>query len=101
MLAREAMDMKSDAPPPVERPHTLTIEGRSRAVITGVTDVDNFNDTMIVMNTSAGAMTLIGSALHISRLNLDDGQLLVEGQIDALEYDERARGKGGLSRLFK
>jgi sporulation protein YabP len=66
-----------------------------------VTDVDNFNDAMIVMNTSAGAMTLIGSSLHISRLNLDDGQLLVEGQIDALEYDERARGKGGLSRLFK
>ena len=93
--------MKSDAPPPVERPHTLTLEGRNRAVITGVTDVDNFNDTMIVMNTSAGAMTLVGSALHISKLNLDDGQLLVEGQIDALEYDERARGKGGLSRLFK
>ena len=93
--------MKSDAPPPVERPHTLTIEGRNRAIITGVTDVDNFNDTMIVMNTSAGAMTLVGSALHISKLNLDDGQLLVEGQIDALEYDERARGKGGLSRLFK
>ena len=93
--------MKSDAPPPVERPHTLTIEGRNRAIITGVTDVDNFNDTMIVMNTSAGAMTLVGSALHISKLNLDDGQLLVEGQIDALEYDERTRGKGGLSRLFK
>ena len=92
--------MKSDAAL-VERPHTMTIEGRNRAVIAGVTDVDSFNDTMIVMNTSAGAMTLIGSALHISRLNLDDGQLLVEGQIDALEYDERARGKGGLSRLFK
>lgn len=87
---------------PAERPHTLTIDGRARATITGVTDVDSFNDAMIVLNTSSGAMTLIGSALHISRLNLEDGQLLVEGQIDALEYDERAvRGKGGLSRLFK
>ncbi len=92
--------MKSD-PAPVERPHSLTIDGRNRASITGVTDVDSFNDAMIVLNTSAGAMTLIGSALHISKLNLEDGQLLVEGQIDALEYDERARGKGGLSRLFK
>jgi sporulation protein YabP len=92
--------VKSDGTP-VERPHTLTIDGRNRATVTGVTDVDSFNDSMIVLNTSAGAMTLIGSALHISRLNLEDGQLLVEGQIDALEYDERARGKGGLSRLFK
>ncbi len=67
-----------------------------------MTDVDSFNDAMIILNTSAGAMTLVGSALHIARLNLEDGQLLVEGQIDALEYDERAaRGKGGLGRLFK
>jgi sporulation protein YabP len=87
---------------PTQRPHTLTIDGRSRANITGVTDVDSFNDAMIVLNTSVGAMTLIGSALHISRLNLEDGHLLVEGQIDALEYDERTRGgKGGLARLFK
>ena len=92
--------MKNDVTP-VERPHTLTIDGRNRATVTGVTDVDSFNEAMIVLNTSAGAMTLVGSALHISRLNLEDGQLLVEGQIDALEYDQRARGKGGLSRLFK
>ena len=86
---------------PVERPHTLTIDGRNRATVTGVTDVDSFNEAMIVLNTSAGAMTLVGSALHIARLTLEDGQLLVEGQIDALEYDQHARGKGGLSRLFK
>lgn len=92
--------MKNDAAPP-ERPHVLTLDGRNRATITGVTDVDSFNDAMIILNTSAGAMTLVGSALHIARLNLEDGQLLVEGQIDALEYDERARGKGGLKRLFK
>ena len=100
MLTGEAMTVKNDAAP-AGRPHTLTIDGRSRATITGVTDVDSFNDAMIVLNTASGAMTLIGSALHISRLNLEEGQLLVEGQIDALEYDERARGKGGLGRLFK
>jgi sporulation protein YabP len=94
------MHVKSDAQP-VSRPHTLTIDGRNRATITGVNDVDSFNEAMIVMNTSAGALTLVGSSLHISRLNLEDGQLLIEGQIDALEYDERARGKGGLGRLFK
>ncbi len=92
--------MKNDLAP-AERPHTLTIDGRNRATVTGVTDVDSFNEAMIVLNTSAGAMTLVGSALHIAKLNLEDGQLLVEGQIDALEYDQRARGKGGLSRLFK
>jgi sporulation protein YabP len=93
--------VKNDAAQP-GRPHSLQIDGRSRATITGVTDVDSFNDGMILLNTSVGAMTLIGSGLHISRLNLEEGQLFIEGQIDALEYDERVRGKGkGLSRLFK
>lgn len=86
------------------RPHSLTLEGRSRLQISGVEDVDSFNEQMILLLTSAGAMTLMGSGLHIANLNLEEGRLLIEGQIDALEYDERARsGKGGslFSRLMR
>ena len=53
------MHVKSDAQP-VSRPHTLTIDGRNRATITGVNDVDSFNEAMIVMNSSAGERTLVG-----------------------------------------
>lgn len=85
------------------RPHSLTLEERSRAVISGVEAVDSFNEEMIVLLTSAGAMTLIGENLHVSRLNLEEGQLLIEGSVIALEYDERARKARGsaLTRLFK
>lgn len=99
-MKREA----EDARPQVSRPHSLTLDSRNRAVITGVEDVDSFNEDMILLLTSAGAMTLIGSGLHISRLNLEEGQLSIEGQIDALEYADHTKGgKGGgvLSRLFK
>lgn len=85
----------------VTRPHGLTLENRQRCVITGVEDVDSFNEQMVVLLTSAGAMTLFGDSLHISRLNVEDGQLLVEGQIAALEYDDRARGGKKLGKLFK
>ncbi len=96
--------MRKDAPDIPSRPHTLTLEGRTHVQITGVEDVDSFNEEMIVLLTSAGAMTLMGSGLHISQLSLDQGQLVIDGAITALEYDER--GKGGprgsmLSRLFK
>lgn len=85
------------------RPHSLELTDRSRAVISGVEDVDSFNEQMIVLNTSAGAMTLMGDALHVSRLSLEEGQLLIEGRIIAVEYDERTvRDKGGVfKRLFK
>lgn len=86
----------------VSRPHSLTMEGRQHALITGVEDVDSFNEEMIVLLTSAGAMTLMGTGLHISQLSLDQGQLVIDGSITALEYDERGHGRGSmLSRLFK
>ncbi len=96
---REAKDGST----PLPRPHSLTLDDRSRASISGVEDVDSFNEEMIILNTSAGAMTLMGEGLHVSRLNLDEGQLLIEGRIIGLEYDERAaRARGGaLTRLFK
>lgn len=95
--------MKEQRPEAPVRPHSLTLDERSRAVITGVEDVDSFNEQMIVLNTSAGAMTLMGEQLNVSKLNLEDGQLVIEGHIAALEYDERkGRAKGSaLSRLFK
>lgn len=84
------------------RAHSLQLDNRQRAVITGVEDVDSFNEQMIVLMTSAGAMTLTGDQLHIAKLNLDDGQLLVEGQVYALEYDDRGKsGKKRIGKLFK
>lgn len=85
------------------QPHTLTLESRQKAVITGVDDVDSFNEQMVVLSTAAGTLTLLGDGLHISNLNLENGQLLVEGEIAALEYDERRRPTRGslFSKLFR
>ena len=84
------------------RPHGLTLEGRSRAVVSGVSELTSFNEQMVVLMTSEGALTILGEGLHVGRLNLEEGQLSVDGTIHALEYDERARGKtGAWARLFR
>jgi len=84
------------------RPHSLSLDGRQKAVITGVEEVDSFNEQMVVLATTAGTLTLLGQQLHVSHLNLEEGQLLVEGEITALEYDERIKGRGSLlTRLFR
>ena len=52
-----------------------------------------------------GALYLKGEGLHISKLNLDQGTLSVQGYISSLEYKEgksaRGKGKNMLSRLMK
>ena len=85
------------------REHTLTLEGRQKAVITGVEGVDSFNEQMVVLSTLAGTLTLLGDGLHVSDLNLENGRLLVDGEIAALEYDERGRSQRTslFSRLFR
>ncbi len=77
------------------RGHSVAIDNRSRAVFTGVTDVDSFNEEEVILATEAGVITLFGQGLHISHLNLDQGQLIVEGEIDAMDYTQQSPKKRG------
>ena len=69
------------------RPHQLTLEGRTRAKLSGVTAVSCFNEQEIVLETSEGEVALLGEGLHIGQLNLEEGQLDVTGQIAGIEYN--------------
>lgn len=79
----------------------LELTGRERLVVSGVEDVERFDETGIVMSTSAGTLTVIGEDLHIDKLSLEGGELHVDGRIDSISYEEPAQSRGGLlHRLF-
>ena len=81
--------------------HRLELEGRERLTISGVEDVERFDETGIVMTTSAGVLTVTGEGLHIGRLSLEGGELHVDGRVDSISYEEDDGGRGGLlRRLF-
>ena len=81
--------------------HRIELEGRERLSVTGVEDVDRFDENEIVMSTSAGTLVLTGENLHIGKLSLEGGELHVDGRVDSLSYEDTlSRGGGLLSRLF-
>lgn len=82
-------------------PQNIIIENRSKMSVSGVEDVENFDDGAIALYTNRGMLTVRGAGLHIERLSLETGELAVEGTIDSLEYIDRAEGGGFWSRLFK
>ena len=84
-------------------PHHVVIEERKSLTVSGVEDVERFDENTIVLSTSKGAMVVSGENLHIEKLSLDGGDLKVEGDIDAVTYeDEAAGGRGGfLARLLR
>ena len=92
-----------DSRPRPETEHRLVLEGREQLTVTGVEEVESFDENTIVMYTSRGTLIVRGENLHIEKLSLDGGDLKVEGDIDSLTYEDGSREKGGgfLSRLFR
>ena len=85
---------------PGAKKHTLMLDNRKRLVLTGAEDVSAFNEETIQVKTTAGALLIKGSGLHIDRLDLETGDVTVDGVVNALQYsggDNRSR----LSRLFR
>ncbi len=92
--------MNNDFRPP-EAPHNVIIEGRQRCSITGVVEVISFDEQEIVVETNRGVITVGGTTMHVERLSLDIGELMLEGNIDAIVYsDEGKQKKGFWSKLF-
>lgn len=86
---------------PKEKPHQLVLENRKKLKLTGVTDVKNFSDTAVTADTCMGNLTIKGDGLKISKLNTDDGELTVDGKINALEYAVKKEKGSFFESIFK
>jgi sporulation protein YabP len=87
--------------------HRLTIDKREKIEVSGVLNVDSFDDQEIILETDQGLLAMRGEDLHINHLNLEQGELIIEGFLLELAYSEernlkrKDRGKSFLERLFK
>ena len=85
-------------------PHNLIMENRSTLTVSGVSDVDSFDEQSVVIFTDMGELTVRGSNLHINKLSLDIGELNLEGKIVSLAYsNDQPRGNTGgfFSKVFR
>lgn len=86
----------------VEATHHIILEEREQLTVSGVEEVESFDENTIIMDTARGTLVVRGEELHIEKLSLDGGDLKVEGTIDSLTYEDSPRDRGGLlSRLFR
>ena len=83
------------------REHALTLVDRRRLSLTGVEDVDCFNEQLVVLRTAQGTLTVAGAGLNVSELSLEDGRVELEGEVDALEYSGVKKKGGWLGRLLR
>ena len=85
--------------------HNVTICDRTNIRVTGVFDVISFDEEMIVAETEMGIMILKGINLHVNKLNLDSGDLEIDGEIYNLMYEDKNTygkvGGGFFNKIFK
>lgn len=83
--------------------HNAILENRKRLLLSGVTDVDSFNENQMLLFTELGELLIRGKNLHINEMNVETGDFSVEGDIWALIYGDKDKNKrlGFIKKIFK
>lgn len=84
-------------------PHLITLENRKMLSISGITDIDSFDEREIILYTSMGELTVTGRELHIHSISIENGSLSVEGDIWSLQYGDKDKQSpvSLLGKLFR
>ena len=88
----------------LHREQTVQLDGRKLLTVTGVLDMDTCDEHSVNAKTELGMLTVEGDGLHVMRLSLEEGVLMLEGSIGALYYsdEQQKNAEGGFfARLFR
>lgn len=83
--------------------HMITMEERERIRLGGVMEVLSFDEEGVMMETECGLLMIKGTGLHMGKLDLDAGEVTVEGLFDSITYSDGslAEKHSFLGKLFR
>ena len=85
---------------PLAIPHSLTLHSRSKLTMTGVTEVAGFDENTVVLRTAMGTLMVQGRDLQLKALSPEGGNVVIEGAVSALHYEEPRPAGSWLRRLL-
>ena len=91
---------KSGAASAEKRSHRIGMEDRKKLNISGVLDVERFDEREIVMETEAGTLYIRGEKLEMGSFSTDSGDVSVQGQIAELCYEDTVPKQSFWARLL-
>ena len=84
------------------RPHTVSIDGRASARISGITEVISYDDNSVVACCDLGEIEISGTGIKIKSFDVSDGLMCIDGSIDSVRYLAGSAKKSGFfERIFK
>ena len=81
--------------------HQLNLTNRNLLGVDGVTNMASYDNEKVILETSAGVLEIKGEKLHIQQLNLEQGKVVLDGEIMSLTYSSENAGKKSRSFFSK
>ena len=78
--------------------HKLILDGREKMTVSGVEDVISFEECGVVLKTVMGILSIDGSELRITNLNVDSKDIEIAGKVNGVIYQGAQPVKGSLFR---
>ncbi len=80
----------------------VQLENRKILKLTGIREVMSFQESQAEFASTLGILQVTGENMHMEKLDLETGEVVLSGRIDSLYYPEDTpKGKKGfLSRLL-
>ncbi|MBN6205605.1 sporulation protein YabP [Ralstonia pickettii] len=88
----------------VELEHQVKLNNRKTLEISGVKEVDSFDNEEFLLETVQGYMIIRGQNLQLKNLDVSSGNVTIKGRIYELSYIDETQGekaKGFFSKLFR
>ena len=82
----------------------IILENREKLNVTGINDILSFDDQIIILSTELGMLTIKGENLKINKLNIDESEVKIEGNINNISYSQSAEYKKNdslFSKIFR
>ena len=88
---------------PIEKTfsHVVTLDNRKKMMLTGIIEVISATEKSIIARTEQKTINIVGSNLRVGKLNLEEGLLIIEGEIDSFKYVENSGSKSFFKKVFK
>ena len=83
----------------VKRAHSLCIKGET--TITGVTQVVALEEKEVRVNVGDRSLTLFGTGFSAEKLSIEEGVLVLSGEVCTVKYAAKTEAKSLIKRLFK
>jgi sporulation protein YabP len=80
--------------------HQITLVEREELAIEGVHSLGSYDEKEVIAETEQGVLVIKGEGLNLKQLNLDQGNIIVEGLITGILYEDDAKQKKGLLERF-